>query len=83
MTIIFSGLTKHGKLILAPNVPTSFDDEGAEEYFVKCGWASETDQEAAVTYPEGMVEVDPETRHNESGLLVKDIVVDAPVEGVK
>ena len=63
MTVKFKGpgITRHGRLMIAPAVATSFEDPNAEEYFVAMGWAEETNEAPVVEYPEGSVEVDPET----------------------
>ena len=55
------GVTKQDRLIIAPNQAIAFDDDGAEEYFVAIGWAENTDDEPIFTYPEGSVNIDPET----------------------
>lgn len=74
MAVIFSEVTKHGGHTFLPNAVLGFEDAGAEDYFVACGWASRSTEEPTYVYPEGSVEIDPETRHNESGLLVQDMI---------
>lgn len=56
-----TGVTKHGRLIIAPNVATAFDDEHAEDYFVAAGWAEDSDEDPVVIYPVGSVKIDPNT----------------------
>jgi hypothetical protein len=53
------GVIKQDRLLLAPSVSTAFNDEHAEDYFIAMGWATETNDEPTVTYPEGSVTVDP------------------------
>lgn len=55
------GVTKQNRLIIAPQVPTEFEDEHAEDYFIAMGWAEETNETPVVTYPEGSVEIHPLT----------------------
>lgn len=72
--IIFESLTKHGTLTFLPSVPLAFEDVDAAPYFIACGWAKATDKEPLHTYLLGEVDIDPETRQNETGLLVADLV---------
>lgn len=79
--VIFNSLTKHGALQFLPGVPLGFEDKEVVDYFVACGWAKLTDKEPAHVYGEGEVIcgsgnglVDPQTRHNETGLLVSDLI---------
>lgn len=64
MPIQFNGPTKHGKLDLIASVPLAFDDKGAEEYFIKAGWAEKTTKTPIHTYPKGSVVIDPNTVFN-------------------
>lgn len=61
MAIKFSGPTRHGHHTFAPTIALAFDDEDAETYFVKAGFAEATNDEPVMTYPAGSVEIDPET----------------------
>jgi hypothetical protein len=61
MAVIFSSPTRHGPNTFAPGVSLAFEDARAEDYFVAAGWASTTKKEPAMTYPEGTVEIDPQT----------------------
>jgi hypothetical protein len=72
MTVKFTGpsVTKQDRLVIAPTVPTAFEDDHAEEYFVSMGWAEETNEDPVVTYPEGSVNIDP-----------KAIFADGPKKG--
>lgn len=74
MTIKFSGPVKHGKETFVADYPYAFEDKGAEEYFVACGWAEPTDQKAKHTYEEGSIEIDPDTIHYDTGVPVQLLV---------
>jgi hypothetical protein len=79
--VIFKSLTKHGTHQFLPGVSLGFEDEEVAHYCVAAGWASLTDEEPIHVYGKGEVQcgsgnglVDPATRHNESGLLVSDLI---------
>jgi hypothetical protein len=76
VAIKFSGMTKHGGLSFIPGAALAFEDAGAEDYFVACGWAEVTDETPVYTYPEGSVEIDPDTRQNGTGLLIQDVITE-------
>ena len=76
----FSGITKHGKVQFDPGAKYGFEDQEVADYFVKCGWASPVAGEPGVIYEVGELKIDPETRHNETGLIVKDMVINGQVE---
>lgn len=61
MSIIFKSPTRHGTNMFVPSTPLAFADEKAEAYFVKAGFAEESDSEPVMTYPEGTVVIDPQT----------------------
>jgi hypothetical protein len=64
------GPVKHGTQTFPPDVALAFSDDRAEEYFLATGWAEKTKDEPIITYPEGTVEVDPETVHANTGVKV-------------
>jgi hypothetical protein len=70
MAIKFTSPVKHGRHQFIPGVPLAFDDARAEEYFVAAGWAEATQDDAVHTYPEGSVEIDPETVFSGTGQKV-------------
>jgi hypothetical protein len=72
MAIVFASLTRHGRLLLAPGVATSFGDKNAENYFVRAGFAKKSSDKAVVDYPAGSVDIDPET-----------VFADGPKKGLK
>lgn len=76
MTIKFSSMTKHAAHSFIPGSPLAFEDAGAEDYFRACGWAELTDETPVYTYPEGSIEIDPETRQNATGLLIQDVITE-------
>ena len=80
MSITFNGVTKHGTQTFVPDTPLGFEDEGAEDYFIACGWAKRSAAAPKMVYPAGTVEIDPETIHNESRLKVQDLIVQAEVK---
>ena len=58
-----------------------FEDPDAGPYFVRCGWAAPTpDASPQLTVTEGELNIDPETRHNERAMLVRDVVVGGATE---
>jgi hypothetical protein len=59
--IKFHGVTKHGRNAFVPSTPLGFEDPGAIPFFVAAGFGEETDEEPVMTYPEGTVEIDPNT----------------------
>lgn len=79
-SFIFNGTTKHGIHTFVGGVPLGFEDEDAIPYFKACGWGAESDEEPSHIYPAGEVQVDPGTRHNASGLMVHDLIVQNTVE---
>ena len=70
MTIKFRHSVKHGVSEYLPTVPLAFEDEHAELYFIAAGFADETPEAPLHTYPEGTVQVDPETVFANSNTLV-------------
>lgn len=77
MAIEFNSLTRHGTREFLPNVALAFPAD-VEDFFIKAGFAKQTDAEPVHTYEEGEVEFDPETRNNVDGKLVVDNV-EAPL----
>jgi len=65
MAVKFKGPTKHGVHTFLPGGAVAFKDKHAEDYFVKAGFAEKAGakDEVAFTYPEGTVEIDPDTVH--------------------
>lgn len=59
MAIKFNQRVKHGGHDFHPGVAYSFDDADAEPYFKICGWAEDTDDDPAVTFTAGEVDIDP------------------------
>ena len=57
----FRSPTKHGSQLFVPGVALGFEDPDAAPYFIAAGFADPTDDEPVMTYPEGLVSVDPET----------------------
>ena len=72
-TVIFKETVLHDKHRFAPTIPIAFADPGAADYFVKLGWADYSDKKAVQTFDEGLIEIDPETIQNATGLKVADI----------
>jgi hypothetical protein len=61
MPIKFNEVTKHDRLQFPPGVPIGLADKGAEDYFVKAGFAKRTQDKAVLSYDVGSVVVDPAT----------------------
>lgn len=72
MTIKFHGPgeTKQTGQSFLPGIALAFDDPQAEDFFVAAGWAETTKETPIFTYPEGTVEIDPETVHASTGVKV-------------
>lgn len=83
MTIKFKDVTLHGKNRFLPGHAYGFEDKDAEPYFLACGWATTTNEEPEYVFPLGEVDIDPETVHNESGFLVRDLVEHGSLEAAK
>lgn len=89
------GLVKHAGYVFTPGQVIDFEDDGVEDYFVKCGWADPVSEDAQFAMEKGSITyidedtgksiagIDPRTRHNESGLLIKDLVVSTGTEEKK
>lgn len=61
MAVIFNQRVKHGKLDLHPGIVYSFADQTSEDYFVAAGWASLSEETAAVEIAADEAPVDPDT----------------------
>jgi len=57
-----------------PDYPYAFEDKGAEDYFIACGWAEKTSEEPKRVYEEGSIEIDPDTMHYDHGVPVAMII---------
>lgn len=78
-TVIFSSAVKHNGITFAPTIATRFEDPDAAPYFVKCGWAEFTGSEPVMTYEQGLVDIDPETINNATGLKIADVVLETGI----
>ena len=72
MAVKFKGPTRHGVNTFVPDVSLAFDDTNAEAYFVAAGFADQTSDAPVMTYPEGTVEIDPDTVQAGTGKLVME-----------
>jgi len=61
MAIKFNQTVKHGRLQFSPGLIYAFEDENAEPYFIKLGWAEKVKGNAEYTYSKDDVEIDVET----------------------
>lgn len=71
----FTDSPQHGGTQFIEGTVIGFKDKGVAEYLIKCGWAKPSSAKPKFTYEEGSFEVDPDTIHHESGLLVADLKV--------
>lgn len=78
MAIVFKEVVKHpGVSDFTPKTVYGFEDSDAEDYFLKLFKCHQVDEEPDVVLSIEELDIDPNTIHNESGLSVQDIVVDA------
>lgn len=78
MAIVFTQVVKHpGCSDFTPKTVYGFEDEDAEAYFVAAFGAVRTDDEPDVVISAEQCDIDPDTIHNETGLKVTDLVVQA------
>jgi hypothetical protein len=73
MAVKFTSLTKHATLQFLPNISLGFEDADVEDYMIHAGFAVKTNDPPVHVYPKGEIEVDFDTRHNETGLTVGEI----------
>lgn len=74
MGIKFNERTLHERIEFMPGVTYGFEDPDAESYFKGAGWAVDSAEPVQRTYAQEECSVDLETRHNDSGLTVGEIV---------
>lgn len=74
MAVKFKEVALHGKNRFLPNHAYGFEDKDAEPFFIAAGWAEPTKDEPEYVFPLGEVDIDPATIHNDSGLLMSDVV---------